>query len=104
MPAISRKSIKLLSITIFLVISFFIIKSRRVDPVSRNIMVISTKQDIINKCKQYYDFKLGKTNKQPYIVNSKYSLDVLCYDIEKINEVAETRIRDYYRDNFLFVF
>lgn len=98
------KSKKLLIIAIVLIGIFFLIKSRRVDKTTYDIMVSSNNSKITEKCIEYYNYRLGKIKEKPSLYYKEHDLIELCKDENKRRKIAEEEIREYFRSQWEFVY
>lgn len=98
------KNKKILIIAILLIGVFFLVKSRRVDKTTFNIMVLSTANDIAEKCIEYNDYRLGKIKEKPSLYYRGLDLLELCNDENKRMRIAEEEMRKFFRSQWEFVY
>jgi hypothetical protein len=98
------KNKKLLTIAILLIGIFFLVKSRRVDKTTFNIMVLSTANDITEKCIEYNNYRLGKIKEEPSLYYRGLDLVELCNDENKRRKVAEEEMREFFKSQWKFVY
>ncbi|WP_298767700.1 hypothetical protein [uncultured Polaribacter sp.] len=99
------KKYKTLILLILITIGlFFLIKSRRIDKKTHNIMVLSNKNRIYQSCIKLTEFKMGKSKEKPYEYFSGVHIRKLCDDKEKMDSIVQEHMKEYYRDNWLFVY
>ena len=99
------KKYKKIIVTIFILAGvLFIINSRRVDKTTFFLMVYSEKRRIIKTCNAYRKLKLGKKKENLNFHFKEYTLDKICVDDIKVNEMAERAIKNFYKRNWKFVY
>jgi hypothetical protein len=96
-----KKSFIIIILTIGVI---FLINSRRVDKVTFDIMVLLTQDDIIETCHENEKFRLGLVKEKPSLYYTDIDLNELCNDKEKIKEVAEQKMEEFFKRNWQFVY
>ena len=67
-------------------------------------MALSAQNDIRTTCFENKKFELGLIKNKPSLYYIDISLNELCNDDDKIKEMAEKHMKEYFRGNWKFVY
>ena len=99
-----KKYRKFVLITLIILTSFFVIKSRRVDKFAFNFFVNEECIEILKSCIALSEYEMGRIKDKPEVYYLDFHVRELCNDKEKMIKIIEQDMKKRYREEWLFVY